>query len=132
MEQEMKKTQKHMDDLHFEHKVWTRQLEFSKDEIMFFKERAGEISQRYTDKEVLKRLEHFQNQFIIQENEIDEFLHVIRLHEDSFVKEVEKNSVAIDHRFFNDHGDERDRFDMFVKLYGELKTEFMNYLRKWM
>ena len=132
MEQELKKSQKHMDDLHFEHKVWTRQLEFSKDEIEFFKERAGEISQHYTDKEVLIKLEHFQNQFIIQENEIDEFLHVIRLHEDSFVAEVEKNPVAIDHRFFNDHSDERDRFDMFVKLYTELKNEFMNYLRKWM
>ncbi len=132
MEQETKKTNKHMDDLHFEHKVWTRQLEFSKDEIAFFKERAGEISQRYTDLDVLKKLEHFQNQFIIQHNEIDEFLHVIHLHEDSFVAEVEKNPVAVDHRLFHDHGDERKRFEMFVKLYGELKVEFMNYLRQWM
>lgn len=132
MEKEMKKTQKHMDDLHFEHTVWTRQLEFSRGEIEFFKERAGEISQRYTDKDVLKRLEHFQNQFIIQHNEIDEFLHLIRLHEDSFVGEVEKNPVAVDHRLFNDHGDERERFDTFVKLYGELKSDFMTYLRRWM
>lgn len=81
---------------------------------------------------MLKKLEHFQNQFIIQRNEIDEFLHAIGLHEDSFVQEVEKNPVAVDHRLFNDHTDERDRFDMFVKLYGELKTDFMDYLRKWM
>lgn len=132
MEKVKKGAKKHMDDLHFEHKVWTRQLEFSKDEIQFFKDRAGEISQRYTDKDVLKRLEYFQNQFIIQRNEIDEFLHAIRIHEDSFKVEVDKNPVAVDHRLFNDHGDERDRFDMFVKLYSELKTDFMTYLRRWM
>ena len=132
MEKDLKREKKHMDDLHFEHIVWTRQLEFSKDEIQFFKERAGEISQRYTDKDVLKRLEYFQNQFIIQRNEIDEFLHAIRIHEDSFVDEVAKNPVAVDRRLFNDHADERDRFDIFVKLYGELKTDFMTYLRRWM
>ena len=132
IEKEKTAPRKHMDDLHFEHKVWTRQLEFSKEEIDFFKDRAGEISQRYTDKDVLVKLEQFQNRFIIQRNEIDEFLHVIRLHEDAFVDDVKDNPVASDHRLFKDHGDERDRFDVFVKLYTELKKEFMEYLRKWM
>lgn len=132
MEKTLKPKRKHMDDLHFEHKVWTRQLEFSKDELEIFKNRAGEISQRYTDQDILKRLEYFQNQFIIQRNEIDEFLHVIGEEEREFERSATDNPTAVDHRLFDDHVAERERYETFVKLYSELKQDFMGYLRKWM
>lgn len=126
------KTRKHIDDLHFEHKVWKNQLNFCKDEIEFFKNRLGEISQRYTDKDILKRLEHFQNQFIIQRDEIDRFLHDINVHEDHLAHEAKEHPVATDHILFKDHPDERDRFDTFNDLYAELKKDYITYLRRWM
>ena len=126
------KTKKHIDDLHFEHKVWKNQLEFCKGELEFFKHRLEEISQRYTDKDILKRLEHFQNQFIIQRDEIDRFLHDINVHEDALAKEAIEHPVATDHILMKDHPNERERFDTFNQLYAELKNDYINYLRKWM
>ncbi|NND93971.1 MAG: hypothetical protein HKN45_03845 [Flavobacteriales bacterium] len=126
------KERKHIDDLHFEHNVWKNQLNFCKDELEFFKRRLEEISQRYTDEDILKRLEHFQNQFIIQRDEIDRFLHDINVHEDHLAKEAMENPVATDHLLMHDHPAERERFDTFNDLYSELKKEYMTYLRRWM
>jgi len=121
-----------MDDLHFEHMVWKRQLEFSKEELEFFKRRLQEVSVRYSDSDIKKQVEHFQNQFIIQRDEIDRFLHDITIHEDALAREAKEHPIAVDHRLLNDHPKERDRFETFQKLYSELKKQYMDYLRKYM
>ncbi len=131
-EKEKKQSPKHLDVLHFEHEVWTRQFEFCKGELEFFKDRLAEIAQRYTDKEVLSRLEHFQNQFIVQRDVIDRFLHTIHVHEDALVKDATKNPVASDHRLHHDHAEEREQFETFQRLYAELRKEYLGYLRKYM
>jgi hypothetical protein len=46
--------------------------------------------------------------------------------------EAQKNLTAVEHRFFGDHGGLRDRMETFVKLYNELKNEYMRYLSKYM
>ena len=132
MKGEAKKRKLHMDDLHFEHMVWKRQLEFSKEELEFFKRRLQEVSVRYSDSDIKKQVEHFQNQFIIQRDEIDRFLHDITIHEDALAREAKEHPIAVDHRLLNDHPKERDRFETFQKLYSELKKEYMDYLRKYM
>lgn len=129
---ETKEKPKHIDSLHFEHEVWKKRMEFYKIELQFFTERLEEIVSRYTDKEVLKGIEHFQNQFILQRDLIDRFTHDIKMHEEELVKEVNSNPVAVDHRLLEDHPEERDRYNTFIKLYDELKSEFLDFLRKWM
>lgn len=130
--QKEKSAKTHMEDIHFEHKVWQGQLKFCKDEIEIFKNRLEEVVQRYTDKDVLKRVEHFQNQFIIQRDHIDRFLHDITVHEDELAKEAISNPVAVDRRLMDDHPEERERFDTFVNLYNEMKKDYMVFLRRWM
>ena len=61
-------------DLFFEHKQWRRELFFWEDEIKSFKNRLSELVVRWTDKKMLAKLEHYQNQFIIQENIINKLL----------------------------------------------------------
>ncbi|MFM7300624.1 MAG: hypothetical protein ACKO1R_05725 [Crocinitomicaceae bacterium] len=48
------------------------------------------MTSKNTDKEVLKQVEHFQNQFIIQRNNIDELKHTIKIHENELQMEVAK------------------------------------------
>ncbi|MDA0714797.1 MAG: hypothetical protein O2867_06900 [Bacteroidetes bacterium] len=91
-----------------------------------------EVVQRYTDKDVLKRVEHFQNQFIIQRDQVDRFLHDITIHEDALAKEAQENPVAVDRRLFKDHPAERERFDIFNELYNKMKKDYMDFLRRWM
>lgn len=127
-----KEPQKHLDVLHFEHETWGKQLDFYKDELNSFKNRLGEISERYTDSEVLAQLEHFQNQFILQQEVIDTLNHEINVHEDTIMGEAKENMTAVNRRLFDDHGDLRDKMETFVKLYNELKNKYMRYLSKYM
>ena len=52
-------------DLHFEHNLWRAELLFWEDELKSFNNRLSELVKRWTDKEVLAQLEHFQNQFVL-------------------------------------------------------------------
>lgn len=123
---------KHLDILHFEHEKWKNQLAFYQDELKTYRSRLEEISERYTDNEVLRGLEKYQNQFIRQNEVIDILIHDINRHETVLVDSVLDNPVASDHRLFDDHGGLRDRMEMFLKIYNELKLEFMRYLTRYM
>jgi len=129
---ENKEKPKHIEALHFEHEVWKKRMEFYKIELKFFTERLEEIVSRYTDQEVLKGIEHFQNQFILQRDVLDVFVHDIKMHEQELVDEVNSNPVAVDHRLLEDHPEKRAGYMTFIKLYDELKLEFMDFLSKWM
>lgn len=122
----------HLDVLHFEHEKWGSQLEFYKDELKTYTKRLEDIASRYTGRGVMQELEKFQNQFIRQNEVIDILVHDINKHEETLVESVKENPVASNHRLFDDHSELRDRMEMFLKIYNELKPEFMRYLTKYM
>ena len=57
---------KHIDELHFEHRIWTNNMKFYRDELKIFENRLEELVTRNTKLEVTAQIEHFQNQFILQ------------------------------------------------------------------
>ena len=118
----------HLNELHFELNLWLNEFKFYKDEIMIFTHRLEDIVSRNTGIEVMKEVEHFQNQYIRQTEVIDELRHEVKQHENMLEAEVKKNPVAVDHRLFEDHTDLRDQVDQFKKIYNELKGEFMRFL----
>ncbi|MDA9066194.1 hypothetical protein N9K26_00165 [Flavobacteriales bacterium] len=122
----------HLDVLHFEHEAWVKQLSFYKDELKIYTNRLEEIAERYNGRGVMMVLEQFQNQFIRQNEVIDILDHDINAHEQILVNSVKENPVASNHRLFNDHDGLRDRMATFLKLYNELKPNFMRYLVKYM
>ncbi len=72
----MEKTQKseeliQNENLHFEHRQWESELELWEDELKSFNNRLSELVTRWTKKEVLKELEHYQNEFVLHEGIID-------------------------------------------------------------
>ena len=64
---------------HEENTSWTNSLKFYKDEIILLRERLAEIAFKNSNKVILAEVEHYQNQFIIQHNRIDEIMHSIKL-----------------------------------------------------
>lgn len=129
----LEKIQKvHIDDLHFEHQRWLSELRFFKDELPIFQNRLEEIANRYSNKDVLKELDHFQNQLSIQSNAMDELMHDINEHEKQLARYAEEHPVAIDHVLFNDHAPFRDRVETNSKIMSELRKDFQAYLAKWM
>lgn len=122
----------HLDDLHFEHTLWVNELKFMREELAFFKRRLEEIAARYTDSDVLKELEHFQNQFFIQEQAVHDLIHDIKHHEKAMSQYANEHPVALDHVLFNDHTPIRSRMETTREIMNDLKREYQAYLRKWM
>lgn len=123
---------KHIDDLHFEHQLWTSEAKFYVDELKIYQKRLQEIAGKNTKEEVRKQIEHFQNQFIIQKEHLDILNHGVNEHEQFLEKFATEHPVAIDHRMFADHAEMNEKMETFRKIYSELKKEFNHFLSVYM
>ncbi len=119
-------------DLHFEHKQWRRELLFWEDELKSLQNRLNELVMRWTDKEVLAQLEQYQNQFLIQENAIDELEDHINLHEINISEHFKKGKDVLDLQMVKEHTEFRNKMDLQRNLYSELKRNFFRFLSKYM
>ena len=125
-------TKKTIYQLHEDHKIWLNKLAFYKDEILIMRNRISEVAKKNTSKEVLAFIEHFQNQLIVQKEQIDIINHELNLHEKELEAAADKNRTAIDKQKFNDHPKHRDAVNMFEKIFNDLRKELINFLCKCM
>jgi hypothetical protein len=125
----MKQPHIYLEDLHFEHILWKRRLLFEKDELRIYQNRLEEVSPKWTDINVKKKVEHFHNVFLINNNVLDELIHDINSKEREISLQAKDNPIAIDHVYFDDHSELRERVETQLKLYGELKHEYLDFLR---
>lgn len=119
-------------DLHFEHEMWKRELNFCADELIFLTARLEEVTAKNTNHDMLRAVEHFQNQFIVQKQNIDQFLHDINAKEHQLATFAKDHPIAIDHVHFDDHTQIRDNMNGFHNIYNEMKQDFRRFLAKWM
>jgi len=117
---------------HDENQKWMKDLQFFDEEIKVMKKRLEEIASKNTAKNVLATIEHFQNQLIVQKDNIDKLKHEVNLSEDLVKEEIKKNKVAVDHREINDHSALRKDMTTFEKTFKDFKTELNLFLIKWM
>lgn len=125
-------TTKTIDQLHEEHQTWLNKLLFYKDELSIMDKRISEIAQKNTSKEVLAKVDYFNNQFIIQKEQMDIIKHDIKSHE-AYLKAAINNSVMdVEHENFLDHQKHRESIAIFEKIFRELREELIDFLSKWM
>lgn len=117
---------------HEENKEWMNSLKFYTDEIKIMQGRLAEVAAKNTSKEVMAQVEHFQNKFIIERETIDTLKHEINLSNDTINKEVRKNDTAVDHRSIADHSAIRQNMESFEKTISALRSEFKEFVAKWL
>lgn len=117
---------------HEENTEWMSKLNFYKDEIEILKGRLEEITSKNNAQEVLSQVEHFQNQWIIQRNNIDEISHQVKANEALLLEEINSNPVAVDHRKVEYHAQEQELVNSFEKNFNDLRQEFNTFSAKWM
>src|SRR5688572_300254 len=88
---------------HEENKEWMNNILFYKDELQIMEHRIQEIASKYTSKETLANVEHFQNQLIVQRNNLDTLKHEINISNDAITRELKHNETAADRRSIKDH-----------------------------
>lgn len=119
-------------DLHFEHENWLRELNFWEDEIKSFQLRLEELVIRWTDSNILAEIDKFQNQFMIQEMEINSLKNQIAMHEKNMSGHYEKNEDVLNKIFVSQHIQFREIMTTERNLYHNLKKDLFHFLTKYM
>lgn len=117
-------------DLHFEHKSWTSELAFQKDELHIFENRLEDVVKHHHEKKILKRVEYFQNHFIRHRKVIDILKHDINIHEQELSDYNKDHQLDVDNKSFEYHSRIREKMETQQHLYKDLKTEFMGFLTR--
>ncbi|MCX6312314.1 MAG: hypothetical protein NT084_11850 [Bacteroidetes bacterium] len=115
-------------ELHLEHEEWLNKLGFYADEIALMRKNLEDVVSKNTNKELLAKGEHFQNQLILQKENIDEIKHSIKDHENYLEHRIDEKPSTSDHRNYNDHAKMRDNFNGFEKNFNDLRREFKAFL----
>ena len=126
--------QKHvyLKDLHFEHHLWLNELSFAKDELTIFTNRLSEVEERNNAVDFSASAESLQNRLIRQKEVINDLRHEVKKQESFLAHYAADHPIAVDHVYFNDHSELREKMSRFTALYAEFKGEFMRFIAKWM
>jgi hypothetical protein len=114
------------------HLEWLKSIDFYKDEFATLTKRLNEIVQKNNKQEVLAEVEHFQNQFIIQQNNLDQLKHRIHEHEGKVASDVKIHAGKMETALVGEHDLVGGEFDYMEKIIKELRHEFNQFLSKWM
>lgn len=121
---------KHLNDLHTENSDWISEFNLLKDQIASFRQRLSEVASANNKNEVLAHVEHFQNQFIVQRNTLDELKHQVKAEENELAS-MAAQTPEVSHRIrLSDHEELREKVISFEKVFNDLKTEFEQFLSK--
>lgn len=120
------------EDLHFEHKQWQSELALWEDELRSFNHRLEELVKRWTDKNVLAKLEHFQNEFILHGNVLESMLHEIHVHESNMAEHSKMQEEVLDRVFAKQHFEFRKKLERQRDIYNALKKDFFRFLSKYL
>lgn len=119
-----------MTALNTEHNEWLKGLDFYRDDLKILERRLLELSGRFSDIEICKGIEHFQNQFLIQRNTMDELRHAIREHVAGFGQNVARGDGRLAEQLSVTHEELRDGYLSFEKVMNELRQEFAGFLTR--
>ena len=115
-----------------DHQEWLKIMDFFKEEFDLLDIRLLEIAGKNNTHEVMPEIEHFQNQFIIQRNNINKFKHQIREHSSKVAADVQQHNGKIEQAQVAEHDVIQEEFTVFEKNITELRHEFNRFLSKWM
>jgi hypothetical protein len=113
---------------HHDHTDWLNKLSFYNDEISIMQKKLEEVNSRNTGADIRKKIEHFQNQLIIQKSNSDDLHRQIKREEKGLQDNIRKNPVASDHRTTEDHTGERTMMEGFEKNFNLFRKEFNAFL----
>jgi hypothetical protein len=115
-----------------DHTVWANGLDFYGDELALMNMRLMDISVKNTGKEVSKGVEHFQNQFMIQQKNISDLKHAVGNYVKGLSYDAKNHSGHVDAIFITQGDSLRERYEQLELIMNSLRHEFNNFLSKWM
>lgn len=119
--------------LHMEYQLWIREIIFYKEEIKIFEDHLESLITKNTSYSMRAQAEHFQNQFILQKEVIDQLKHDLNISEKQLAAFVhELSDSGIENIKMDNHTKLRERMGTFRKIFKDLKTDFRRFETEWM
>ncbi|MBL7731876.1 MAG: hypothetical protein JNM88_11915 [Chitinophagaceae bacterium] len=115
-----------------DHSFWRKGLEFYEDDIQIMETRLAEVASKNNSFEARQGVEHFQNQFIVQRNNMDELNHEINLYVQKLGEDSQKHQGHIEMSMLADHDTLQQKYEVFEKIMNGIRHEFNDFLGKWM
>ncbi|MCW3462799.1 hypothetical protein [Chitinophaga nivalis] len=116
------------EDLHQQINTWKSNVNDVRDEVKMMRDRLEQIALSDAPREVMTRVEHFENRFLRQREVADEIFHDIK----QCAKKVTATPVLVIHddRPVDDYDTMQNRMEIFQKLYEELKSDFNHFITR--
>ena len=115
------------------HSDWLRGLDFYKQEIKILKSRLTEVASKNSHPDVMKQVEHYENQFEIQRENIHRLSHDIKSNIKVVAVESKASSASyIDGVLLSQHHTLGQKFETEERTVNELRQEFNQFASEWM
>ena len=115
-----------------DHTIWQKGFGFYKDELDIMESRLSEVALKNTTFEARQGVEHFQNQFIVQRNNIDELKHEVNLYVEKLGKDAQQHGGRMETAMIAEHTALHEKYEDFERVMNILRHELTEYLSKWM
>ena len=115
-----------------DHTDWLSSIDFYKNEFDILEKRLVEVAGKNNGSEPMAWVEHFQNQFLIQRNNMAELRHSIHDHTGKVSSDAKLHAGKMETGLAGEHDDMKERFAHFEKIVKDLRAEFNQFLSKWM
>lgn len=116
-----------------EHNRWLRGLDFYETEIGIQKGILTEIASKNTGADVMKEVEHFENQFKVQQDAISRLRHDIRMNLERIADQAKHQSAGyIDGDLVNEHTSLGAQYDTEEHIIKGIIHSFRRFAEQWM
>ena len=115
-----------------DHTIWAKGLEFYRDELELMTKRLVDIAAKNTSEKASRGVEHFQNQFIIQQKNISDLKHEVRNYVKGLSNDAKEHSGHVDEVYISQGNSLRERYEQLEQIMNSLRHEFNDFLSKWM
>jgi predicted nucleic acid-binding Zn-ribbon protein len=109
-----------------------RGLTFYRDELKIMNARLDEVASKNNSFEARQGIEHFYNQFAIQEKNIHDIKHKIDQHVEDMGREAQGHQGRVEEIHVNMEKQLLEEYSELERVIAELRHEFNRFLSKWM
>lgn len=123
----MKTTLNH---LHHQHTDWLRELDFYKHEIKVLTTRLEEVAGANTAAAIGQQVEHYQNKFVLLNEQLDVMIHDVKLKEQALEKTIQAAPEHIDEKVTAPDTQLLGRVNDLAKSIADTRFNFNGFLAK--
>ena len=120
---------KHITNLHTDA---LKALDFYEQDILILKKRLEEIAAENTGREVAEKVEYFQNQFLIQSNNIDELKHKFHQNLGKIEDQIKDSEGFLEQSTVAENTAIYDEYLTLEKIVNDIRHQFNSFASRWM